>query len=95
MQRKELESQLERQVCDYAEATGWFCLKIMRASKRAAMDRVFIKDGVHLWVEMKREGEDLRRQQELRAKEMRDHGAICLKWDNFERAKYDLDFYSL
>lgn len=95
MQRKELESELERQVCDYAEATGWYCLKIMKASKRAVMDRVFIKGGVHLWVEMKRDGEDLRAQQELRAKEMRDHGAICLMWDNFERAKYDLDFYSL
>lgn len=90
-----LESELERQITGYAEATGWFAIKIMKASKRGLMDRFFLKDGVHLWAEIKRPGEVPRDQQELRAKVMRQHGAICKHWDNFDAAKRDLDFYSL
>lgn len=89
------ESKLERQIVDYAEATGWWETKIMRASKKSIMDRVLIKNGVTLWAEIKRPDEPPRKQQKLRAKEMRDHGAICLVWDNFEKAKYDLDYYSI
>lgn len=95
MKRKKLESEIESQICDYAEATGWYQFKIMKASKRAIMDRIFIKDGVHVWAEIKREGETPRTQQELRAKEMRAAGAICVYWDNFEDAKRELDYYTL
>ena len=95
-QRRQLESELERRIMDYAEATGWFQFKIMQASKRSIMDRVLIKDGVVLWAEIKRDSdEDLRVQQQHRADEMRRYGAICLKWDNFEDAKRDLTVYSL
>lgn len=89
------ESALEKRITEYAEASGWWALKIMRASKRAVMDRVFINQGFHLWAEIKRPGEKPTEQQKLRAKEMRGFGATCVVWDNFEDAKKDLDYYRL
>lgn len=89
------ESALEGKIRDYAEATGWWHVKIMRASVRGMMDRLFINQGFHLWAEIKRPGEPPRSQQMLRAKEMRGFGATCVVWDNFEDAKKDLDYYRL
>lgn len=93
--KKVRESKVEADIRDYAEATGWWVVKIEKTSKRGVMDRVLIKDGVTLWAEIKRPGEPPREQQVKRAKDMREHGAICLVWDNLEQAKNDLEYYSI
>lgn len=95
MARKKLEKDVEKQVVDYAKATGWFTTKIVSPGTDGMPDRLFIHDGTHLWAEMKREGEDARLKQQYRMKQMRDHGAICFVWDEFKDAKRYLDAYRL
>lgn len=87
------ESKLETDIWEYAEATGWWAAKFTSPGKRAVPDRLFIRKGVHLFGEIKRPGEEPTRQQELRHKKMRAHGAIVRLWDNFDDAKSDLDFF--
>lgn len=87
------ESKLEADIWEYAEATGWWAAKFTSPGKRAVPDRLFIRKGVHLFGEIKRPGEEPTRQQALRHKEMRAHGAIVRVWDNFNDAKSDLDFF--
>lgn len=87
------ESKLETDIWEYAEATGWWAAKFTSPGKRAVPDRLFIRKGVHLFGEIKRPGEEPTRQQELRHKKMRAHGAIVRVWDNFDDAKSDLDFF--
>lgn len=87
------ESKLETDIWEYAEATGWWAAKFTSPGKRAVPDRLFIRKGVHLFGEIKRPGEEPTRQQALRHKKMRAHGAIVRVWDNFDDAKSDLDFF--
>ena len=49
-----LESYVELNACDEAQATGWFVEKVAWVGKRNAVDRVFIKAGRHVWIEFKR-----------------------------------------
>lgn len=86
------ESEVEKKIRLYALATGWFVSKIV--GTRGIMDRVFIKNGVTIWAEIKRDGKEPSLQQIKRRIEMEKHGAICFVWDNFNEAKKTLDVYT-
>lgn len=85
------ESKVEKEIREYAEATGWWQAKFVSPSKKAVPDRVFIRGGVTLWMEVKRPGEEPTRQQYYRMKEMKQHGAIVCWVDSFKSAKEWLD----
>lgn len=89
------ESAIEKRIWEYAEATGWFVAKITSPGKRGIPDRVFIMDGVTIWSEIKAPDETARRQQAVRIRDMRNHGALVFVWDNFNDAKRTLDDYRL
>lgn len=86
------ESVVEKEIRRYAEATGWWVAKFVSPSKRGVPDRLFIKRGIVLFMEIKRPGEEPTQQQHLRMKEMRRYGAIVVWVDSFEKAKEWLDF---
>lgn len=86
------ESKVEKQAREYAEATGWWVAKFVSPGKKAVPDRLFIKRGIVVFIEFKRPGEEPTRQQYLRMKEMKKHGAIVRWFDSFEEAKEWLDF---
>ncbi len=90
------ESKLEKDIREYAEATGWWQAKFVSPSKRGVPDRVFIRRGIVLWMEVKRpdDGEEPSAQQKLRMAEMKRHGAIVCWVDSFAKAKEWLDFLS-
>jgi hypothetical protein len=62
-----LESYVELNACDEAEAAGWFVEKVSWVRKRNAVDRLFIKAGRHVWIEFKRSGK------KPRIGQLRDH----------------------
>lgn len=84
------ESALEKKCREWAEASGWYQSKYVAPGKKSVPDRIFIKNGVVIFGEIKAPGERPTRQQELRHKEMRDHGALVFWWDNFDEFKQDL-----
>lgn len=81
-----LESFVEARIIRDAQKRGWWQVKIMKTSKRGVMDRVFIRDSRVVWMEVKRLGEGPTRQQELRATEMRAHGAEVHWVDSYDDA---------
>lgn len=83
---KELESELESRVRDYAIRKAWFEIKIMRTSRRGFPDRFFAKKGRIVLVEMKREGETARKQQSKLHRELAEHGVEVHTIDKFEQA---------
>jgi Holliday junction resolvase len=85
------ESKVEKAIREYAEATGWWQAKFVSPSKKAVPDRVFIRGGIVLWMEVKRPDEEPTAQQYHRIKEMKEYGAIVCWVDNFESAKEWLD----
>ena len=50
------EAQIERKVCDLAKKRGWLPYKFASPSNRGVPDRIFLRDGVCLFVEFKAPG---------------------------------------
>lgn len=71
--RERLESADEADLRRWALADGWDVIKVGRNGNP---DRVFVKDGLHVWIELKRAKSGRRAVlQERRIKSLRDHGA--------------------
>ena len=84
-----LESDIEGDAIKYAKRLGWWVAKFTSPGRRGVPDRVFIRNGVVMFIEFKRLGEPLRTQQAKRIREMREHGAIVHVVDNLKDA-YEL-----
>ncbi len=81
------EIEIERPVCEYAKSRGWFVDKVVSPGRRGFPDRVFIRNGRVVFCEFKAPGEKPTVQQSKRHREMRDHGAEVVWFDNLEAAK--------
>lgn len=81
------ESKLERAVCKYARSRGWWETKFVSPGTRAVPDRLFIRRGCHVFIELKRPGEVPTPQQYRRHAEMRGYGAKVYWTDNLEEAQ--------
>lgn len=82
-----LEKEIEKDISDFALLRGWWYGKFVMPGKRAVPDRLFIRRGRHVFIEVKKDGEVPTRQQLKRHKDMRDHGAEVHWVDNVEAAK--------
>lgn len=82
----EIEKIDERGFTKEAEAAGWLEHKVIFAI-RGAPDRLYIKNGRHIFIEWKADGKEPTRQQEKRAQEIRDHGGEAYWVDNIEDAR--------
>ena len=51
-----LERDIERLVCAFAKRNGWLCFKWTSPNYRGVPDRMFIRDGVVIFVEFKAPG---------------------------------------
>ena len=79
--RPPLESYEEAKACAAAAKAGWSNVKILR---RGYPDRLFWRNRVYVWIEMKRRDEDLRPQQAFRAREFERQGERVLKVDRWQ-----------
>ena len=80
------ESDIERAITHAAAKLGWWQCKFVSPGLRAVPDRLFIRKGRHVFVEVKRPGEVPTAQQNKRHKEMRSFGAEVHWVDNLESA---------
>lgn len=69
------ESRIEKTSRLLAEKRGWFQVKIERAGINGFPDRLFIKNGVTIYVEFKNDTGVLGPEQERVIETMRNHGA--------------------
>lgn len=83
----ERESSIEKEAWEHAESKGWFRTKIMRTSKAGFPDHIFVRDGVVIFVEFKRPGENPTPQQKKRMWQLRKHGARVEVIDNMKKAR--------
>lgn len=82
-----LEKFIESDIGDFAKMRGWWYSKFTSPGKRAVPDRLFIRKGRHVFIEVKKHGEVPTRQQLRRHQDMRDHGAEVYWVDSVEEAK--------
>ena len=77
------ESKLENDCCAYGITRGWWNVKFKSPSRNGLPDRLFIRNGIVVFVEFKKEGEDLRPQQKLTVRLMRTFGATVYEVDDY------------
>lgn len=86
------EVKIENAAVQWAKLNGWWVAKFTSPGKRAVPDRLFIKDGRHVFIEFKKVGEVPTEQQEKRHRDMRKHGAEVHWADSVEQVRGILDW---
>ncbi len=81
------ESSLEAAIVRYAKATGWYTLKLSSPGKRGVPDRIFMRAGRVLFMEIKAPGRKPTVLQEKVLRELRGAGQRAVWCDNLEDAK--------
>lgn len=85
--KSELESGIESGIRDYALVRGWMALKFVSPGQTGVPDRLFIRRGRHVFMEVKKLDERPTEKQEAKHREMREHGAEVHWVDNLDDAK--------
>lgn len=80
--KSELESKLEADVRKFAVRRGWWCAKFVSPGQTGVPDRMFIRRGAVVFIELKRFGKSPDPKQFAKMQEMRDHGATVYWADN-------------
>lgn len=80
------ESKVEAAIREYALRRGWFVAKFTSPGQTGVPDRLFIRNGVHIFIEVKRPGEKPTPKQLSKHEEMRRYGAVVHWVDNVEDA---------
>ena len=78
----ESEKDLEDAAVRWARARGWFTRKYRTVGRRSAPDRLFIRNGVVLFVEFKRAGAQPTELQRIEIAAMRAAGALVVWLDD-------------
>jgi hypothetical protein len=86
-----LESDIEKDGKDWAESQGWLTMKY--TGERGYPDRIFIKDGVTVWCELKRHGKEPTKFQEYKAMKLYQAGAKVFWTDSLEGLQNILEFH--
>lgn len=81
-----LEAELEQSVRKYAEKRGWLWLKFVSPGYDGPPDRIGMRRGRVIFMELKKKGETPEPHQLLVHQEMRDHGVEVFVVDNLEDA---------
>ena len=87
----ERESKIEKAIKEFAERFGWLCWKFVSPGLKGVPDRMFIKGGRVVFIEVKKFGEEPTRQQEKRGEELRAAGVEAYWVDTLEDARVILE----
>jgi hypothetical protein len=85
------ESQLEKKVCAWAKEWGISTLKLSGPNDRGKADRIFMKDGKIMFLELKAEGKKPTALQERFLKQRVDDGFVAVWTDDYNEAIGILD----
>lgn len=85
------ESNIELNVVRHAMRTGWLTYKFTSVANAHVPDRIFIRDGVTLFIEFKATGKKARPAQIVRIREMQKYGALVFVVDDIGEGKEILD----
>lgn len=80
------ERDIEAKVVKWAKANGWLTYKFVSPSQRGVPDRVFIKDGVVVFIEFKAPGKKPTALQASTIKKMREQRVTVWVMDSAEDA---------
>ena len=89
------EAQIEAAACRWAKEQGWYVAKFTIPARRSVPDRIFIKDGRVVFVEMKRPGGKLTEGQAREIERLQNAGAEVFVCFSVQEAKEALTYGSI
>jgi hypothetical protein len=87
MSRPISEKEIERKLKSWARSSGFYVRKFSSPNNRSVPDDIFVKDGLTVYLELKREFEEPKEAQWAEIDELRLHGAIAEYADGVEIGK--------
>lgn len=78
------ESAIEKKICEHAKAKGWLVLKLSGANDRGKPDRMFLRNGQAVFMEIKAKGASPTALQERWLNSLIDQGFTAVWTDNAE-----------
>lgn len=82
-----LESQIEKEVCKYANDLGYLTYKFVSPNNRGVPDRIFMKNGRCFFIEFKQKDKKPTKIQEKTILKMKSYKMLCFIVDSVERGK--------
>jgi hypothetical protein len=82
-----LEKTIETRCVDWARSRGWLSRKYQAPTRRGSPDRIFMRNGVVVWIEIKRKGKEPTELQWREIRLMRAAGLNVYWVDDLEDAK--------
>jgi Holliday junction resolvase len=71
------EQKIQTKIINRLTKEGWLCVKLIKTSKNGIPDLMCLKDGVTMFIEVKRPNGKLSELQKIRIKQLRDLGFNC------------------
>lgn len=81
------ESIIQREIIRHLEGDGWYVLKLIQTNKNGIPDLLAIRQGVTIFVEVKRAGAKARPLQEYRMKQLKQQGIKAIVAHSLEELK--------
>ncbi len=82
-----VEKKIERDTVRAAEMDGWYVKKIVTPGRKGSFDRLFIKQGRHVWIEFKDPNGEISELQWKEYGKLQDHGAEAHFCDSYSDGK--------
>jgi Holliday junction resolvase len=81
------EQKIQTKIINQLTKEGWLCVKLIKTNKNGIPDLMCLKDGITMFIEVKRPNGKLSELQKIRIKQLRDLGFNCKIW-----VDYDVDY---
>ncbi len=81
------EQQIQTKIKKKLEDNGWLVIKLIKTNKNGIPDLMCLKDGITMFIEVKKPNGRLSELQKIRIKQLEDLGFECKIWTD-----YDVDY---
>ena len=81
------EQKIQTKIINQLTKEGWLCVKLIKTSKNGIPDLMCLRDGVTMFIEVKKPNGKLSELQKIRIKQLKDLGFECKIWTD-----YDVDY---
>jgi Holliday junction resolvase len=77
------EQKKQTKIINQLTKEGWLCVKLIKTNKNGIPDLMCLKEGVTMFIEVKRPNGELSELQKIRIKQLQDLGFECKIWIDY------------
>ena len=78
------EQKIQTKIINQLTKEGWLCVKLIKTNKNGIPDLMCLKDGITMFIEVKKPNGKLSELQKIRIKQLQDLGFNCKIWVDYD-----------